>query len=51
MAGLPAISIPAGHNAEGLPIGLQIIAPKFGEKLLFEMGKKYEHDTSKNQMA
>ena len=51
MAGLPAISIPAGHNAEGLPIGLQIIAPKFGEKLLFEMGKKYESYTSKNQMA
>jgi len=55
MAGLPAISlpvrqagIPAGHNAEGLPIGLQIIASKFGEKLLFEMGKKYEHDTPKN---
>jgi len=55
MAGLPAISlpvrqagIPAGHNAEGLPIGLQIIAPRFGEKLLFEMGKKYEHDTPKN---
>jgi len=45
MAGLPAISIPFGHNAEGLPIGLQIIAPRFGEKLLFEMGKKYESYT------
>ena len=58
MAGLPAMSlpvrqagIPAGHNAEGLPIGLPIIVPRFGEKLLFEIGKKYEHDTSKNQMA
>jgi len=61
MAGLPAMSIPtrlaetpakrAGINSEGLPVGLQIIAPRFGEKLLFEMGKKYEHDTSKNQMA
>lgn len=53
MAGLPAISIPArrdsakraGLNSEGLPIGLQIIAPKFGENLLFEIGKKYEHNT------
>jgi len=61
MAGLPAMSIPtrlaetpakrAGINSEGLPIGLQIIAPRFGEKLLFEMGKKYESYTSKNQMA
>src|SRR3989338_6346229 len=51
MAGLPAMSIPIGINSEGLPIGLQIIAPRFGEKLLFEMGKKYESYTSKNQMA
>ena len=49
MAGLPAMSlpvrqagIPSGHNAEGLPIGLQITAPRFGENLLFEVGKKYE---------
>jgi len=51
MAGLPAMSIPAGINSEGLPVGLQIIAPRFGEKLLFETGKKYESYTSKNQMA
>ena len=51
MAGLPAMSIPTGINSEGLPVGLQIIAPRFGEKLLFEMGKKYESYTSKNQMA
>ena len=42
MAGLPAMSVPAGLNAEGLPIGLQIVAPRFGENLLFEIGKKYE---------
>lgn len=42
MAGLPAISIPNGFDSKGLPIGLQITAPGFGEKLLFEIGKKYE---------
>ena len=42
MAGLPAISIPNGFDSKGLPIGLQITAPRFGEKLLFEVGKKYE---------
>jgi len=51
MAGLPAMSVPAGLNSEGLPIGLQIIAPEFGENLLFEIGKKYESFASKNQMA
>ena len=49
MAGLPAMSIPArladapakraGLNSDGLPIGLQIVAPRFGENLLFEIGK------------
>lgn len=42
MAGLPAISVPSGLDSSGLPIGLQIIAPRFGENLLFAAGKKYE---------
>ena len=45
MAGLPAMSVPTGLNADGLPIGLQIIAPRFGENLLFEIGKNYERHT------
>jgi aspartyl-tRNA(Asn)/glutamyl-tRNA(Gln) amidotransferase subunit A len=35
MAGLPAISVPAGLSAEGLPLGLHLIAPAFGEETLF----------------
>lgn len=42
IAGLPAISIPSGFDSSGLPIGLQIIAPRFSENLLFAAGKKYE---------
>lgn len=42
IAGLPAISVPSGFDSSGLPIGLQIIAPRFGENLLFAAGKKYE---------
>ena len=31
IAGLPAISIPSGFDSNGLPIGLQMIGPHFGE--------------------
>lgn len=51
MAGLPAISIPSYRSRSQmlrdssqpvLPIGIQLIAPRWGEKLLFDVGKKYE---------
>lgn len=32
IAGLPAISVPGGHTAEGLPLGLQLIGPAFGDE-------------------
>jgi Asp-tRNA(Asn)/Glu-tRNA(Gln) amidotransferase A subunit family amidase len=31
LSGLPAASVPAGLNPEGLPVGLQIAARPFGE--------------------
>ena len=31
MAGLPAVSVPAGLSADGLPLGLHLIAPAFAE--------------------
>lgn len=34
MAGLPAISVPAGLSADGLPLGLHLIGPAFGEETL-----------------
>lgn len=36
LAGLPAISIPVGKNADGMPIALQLIAKAFDEKVLFD---------------
>jgi aspartyl-tRNA(Asn)/glutamyl-tRNA(Gln) amidotransferase subunit A len=37
LAGLPAISLPAGF-VEGLPVGLQLVAPAFAESRLFAAG-------------
>jgi aspartyl-tRNA(Asn)/glutamyl-tRNA(Gln) amidotransferase subunit A len=41
LAGLPGLSIPCGL-AEGLPVGLQLIGPQFGENGLFRMGHALE---------
>jgi aspartyl-tRNA(Asn)/glutamyl-tRNA(Gln) amidotransferase subunit A len=42
LAGLPALSVPCGKTAEGLPVGLQLIGPHFGEPLLFRLGGAFE---------
>ncbi len=44
LAGIPAISVPCGF-AEGLPVGLQIIANHFEEPLLYKVAHAYEQAT------
>ena len=41
IAGLPAISIPAG-KIDNKHVGLQIIAPHFQEELIFKLAKDFE---------
>ncbi len=36
LAGIPAISVPCGKTGDGRPIGLQMMAPSFGEASLFQ---------------
>jgi aspartyl-tRNA(Asn)/glutamyl-tRNA(Gln) amidotransferase subunit A len=42
MAGLPGISVPAGLDAQGLPLGLQLIGRPFDEETLFSLGAVIE---------
>ena len=42
MAGLPAISVPAGLDAQNLPLGLQLIGRAFDEETLFSLGQVIE---------
>jgi len=42
LLGLPALSIPCGLSGDGLPIGLQIIGPAFGERLILRVGAALE---------
>ncbi len=44
IAGLPAISIPAGF-ADGLPIGMQIIAKPFNEETILKIAHAYQQAT------
>jgi aspartyl-tRNA(Asn)/glutamyl-tRNA(Gln) amidotransferase subunit A len=44
LAGLPAISLPAGFSS-GLPVGLQLIAPAFGEARLLNAGHVLQQRT------
>jgi aspartyl-tRNA(Asn)/glutamyl-tRNA(Gln) amidotransferase subunit A len=41
LAGLPGLNIPCGLS-EGLPVGLQLIGPQFGENTLFRIGHALE---------
>jgi aspartyl-tRNA(Asn)/glutamyl-tRNA(Gln) amidotransferase subunit A len=45
LTGMPAISVPCGFS-EGLPVGLQIMAPAFAEPLLLQVAAAYESATS-----
>jgi aspartyl-tRNA(Asn)/glutamyl-tRNA(Gln) amidotransferase subunit A len=42
MAGLPGIAVPAGLDAQGLPLGLQLIGRPFEEETLFALGEVIE---------
>lgn len=42
LAGLPGISVPAGFDNSGMPIGLQILAPQLQETKLFNFAYKFE---------
>jgi aspartyl-tRNA(Asn)/glutamyl-tRNA(Gln) amidotransferase subunit A len=42
MAGLPGISVPAGLDQQGLPLGLQLIGRPFDEETLFSLGAVIE---------
>ncbi len=51
LAGVPGISIPAGQDDQGLPIGLQIIAPAFAEEKVLRIARMFETQTDWHTQA
>lgn len=47
MAGLPGIAVPAGSDAQGLPLGLQLIGRPFDEETLFSLGEVIEQSAGR----
>ena len=45
LAGLPAMSIPAGFDASGLPVGLHLIGQYFDEARLLNVAHRYQQTT------
>ncbi len=45
-AGIPGISLPAGLDHDGLPIGIQLLGPDFSEDRLFQLGYAFESATA-----
>ena len=45
--GFPALTLPAGLTADGLPIGIEMIGRPFAEATLFELGHAYEQGTQR----
>ena len=42
LAGLPGMALPCGYDGKGMPIGLQLIGPAFGEEVVLRAGDAYE---------
>ena len=51
LAGLPGLSLPCGFDADGMPIGLQIVGKPFGEESVLGVAHAYEQSTEWHRRA
>lgn len=49
MAGIPALSVPCGFSGKGLPIGLHMMGPQWGEQAILNAAYAYEQATEWHQ--
>jgi len=46
LAGIPCMSVPCGKTADGLPVGLQVLANHFSETTMFRVADAFERVSS-----
>ncbi|EKE05328.1 MAG: hypothetical protein ACD_19C00355G0008 [uncultured bacterium] len=44
LVGIPGLALPSTFSELGLPIGFQLLGPRFSEHQLFELGRKYHQE-------
>ncbi len=44
LAGIPGLTVPAGENSDGLPLGLQLVGPRRSEKAMIEFAKELQDE-------
>lgn len=51
LAGIPAVSVPCGFSADGLPIGMQLMGRHFAEGRLLQVAWAYQQETPWHRKA
>ncbi|RCG25556.1 amidase [Streptomyces diacarni] len=51
LTGMPALTLPVGHDADGLPVGMQLIGRPLGEPDLLRTGHAYEATRPVRELA
>ncbi|MEU3549865.1 amidase [Streptomyces longwoodensis] len=51
ITGLPSLSVPVGHDAAGLPIGMQLLGRPLEESVLLRVGHAYEQTRPARELA
>ncbi|MGI5409949.1 amidase [Streptomyces chartreusis] len=51
ITGVPALSVPVGHDDAGMPIGMQLLGHPLGEAVLLRVGHAYERTAPARELA
>ncbi|MFD5842441.1 amidase [Streptomyces chartreusis] len=51
ITGVPALSVPVGHDGAGMPIGMQLLGHPLGEAVLLRVGHAYERTAPARERA
>ncbi|MFD5860121.1 amidase [Streptomyces chartreusis] len=51
ITGVPALSVPVGHDGAGMPIGMQLLGHSLGEAVLLRVGHAYERTAPARELA